>query len=230
MAGLKRRGQVVQAAAIRGSIFARVMVAARDARLSGAEWSVLTTIALQLQHLGRTRGMMTFESLADDCMVTPRTVRNALRTLKASGFVNVTIRNDESLSITLAKRFSPKATVPANASPVSPRRSAARKKISRSDPLLPPSPRYKATPLPPTTPKRRNIPATAGAARRESNGGGLRPGMAKRHFDGPVVYGASRLLTAVERVRLPQGPRSRPAYDWPDHGPSRKRAAPDPSG
>jgi hypothetical protein len=217
LAGLKRQGQVVRINASRGAIFARVMVAARDARLSGAEWSVLTTIALTLQHLGRTRGLMSLETLADDCMVTERTVRNALRTLVASKFVTITPRAGGRFTLMLTARFSPKAPVPGNAAPPSRRRSAPRKKIST-----------KGTPS-----LRSVVPLTNqcedSAPRRESNGKGLRPGTAQRppgwfpQFDfltrppGPIVYEFN--LTPIS-----------PGYDWPAHGPPRKRAVPDPSG
>lgn len=128
---LKARGAEVGVWEIRGRVFARVMVAARDAKLSGAETHVLSTIALHLQHLGRTKGMMTIGSLADDCMVEPRTVRNALRVLEAVKYVTVRYRPSGQMTVLLARRFGPRAPVPADQSADgSPRRSAPRKKIS----------------------------------------------------------------------------------------------------
>ena len=178
LAGLKRQKQIGGVWAVRGEVFARVMVAGSDARLSGAELRVLLKIALHLMHLGRSKGMMTLKSLADDTRVTQRTVRNALKTLGACGFVSANIRNDGNLHLLLDRRFKRGSVVPANADSGSPRRSAAVKKISRSAPLLPPSPRtITATPLPPSTPKRLNIPSRR---RDESNGKGLRPGTAER--------------------------------------------------
>lgn len=153
---------------MRGRVFARVMVAGRDARLSGAELRVLLSIALHLQHLGRSKGMMTLASLADDAMVTQRTVRNALRTLQAMSFVRARIRTDGQLELLLDRRFQQKAPVPAGAGVVdkSPRRSAARKKISRNPPrlvshTLPLRKSY-------SPPERRNIPRQT--ARREFPG------------------------------------------------------------
>lgn len=128
---LKARGAEVGVWEIRGKVFARVMVAGRDARLSGAEWSVLTSVALHLQHLGRSKGMMTIKSLADDAQVEPRTIRNALRTLTACQFISVRYRLSGQLELRLDRRFGPRVTVPGNKSADrSPRRCAPRKKIS----------------------------------------------------------------------------------------------------
>lgn len=128
---LKARGATVGVWEVRGRVFARVMRTARDARLSGAEWSVLATVALHLQHLGRSKGMMRIGSLADDCMVTERTVRNALRVLSASEFLSVKYRPSGQIILMLDRRFGPKAVVPVDKSvDKSPLRCAPRKKIS----------------------------------------------------------------------------------------------------
>ena len=129
---LKARSADGEIWSVRGKVFARVMVAGRDAKLSGGELRVLLTVALHLQHLGRSKGMMTVKSLADDAMVTERTVRNALRVLEAAKFLKATFRASGQMALMLDRRFHPKALVPACAQAVdkSPRRSAARKKIS----------------------------------------------------------------------------------------------------
>lgn len=134
---LKARGAEVGIWEIRGRVFARVMLAARDAKLSGAETHVLSTIALHLQHLGRRKGMMTIGSLADDCSVDVRTIRNALKVLEACCFVKVKTRLSGQMTVLLDRRFGPRAPVPADKSAdQSPRRSVPRKKISTIKPSL----------------------------------------------------------------------------------------------
>lgn len=134
---LKARRAEVGVWEIRGRVFARVMLAARDAKLSGAESGLLTTIALHLQHLGRSKGMMTVASLADDCDVTERTIRNALRVLAREKFISITVRHSGQMTVMLDRRFGPKAQVPGNKSADnSPRRSVPRKKISTIKPSL----------------------------------------------------------------------------------------------
>lgn len=223
LAALKRRGQVAEANATRGSIYARVMVAARDSRLSGAEWSVLVTIALHLQHQGRSRGLMTLESLADDCIVTERTVRNALKTLVAAKFVVITPRSGGRFTLMLAPRFKRNAVVPGNAAPPSKRRSAPRKKISTTG-----TPRL-----------RRVVPATdqctdsAAKGRRESPGAVFQDRTAQQHDVTDLTDAMNAYMdgmNAAARSFLDLMGVKHPAYDWPDHGPPRKRASPGPSG
>lgn len=128
---LKARQAEVGVWEVRGRVFARVMVAARDAKLSGAETHLLSTIALHLQHLGRSKGMMTVASLADDLMVTEKTIRNGLRVLTATKFVTVRHRPSGQMTVLLDRRFHPRAPVPGDKSAdKSPRRCAPRKKIS----------------------------------------------------------------------------------------------------
>lgn len=128
---LKARGAEVGVWEIRGRVFARVLAYSRDAKLSGAETHVLGSIALHLQHMGRTKGMMTVASLADDCQVDPRTIRNALRVLEDCGFVKVRHRPSGQMTVMLDRRFGPRTPVPGDKSAdKSPRRCAPRKKIS----------------------------------------------------------------------------------------------------
>ena len=217
---LKARRQEVGVWEVRGRVFARVMAAGRDARLSGAEWSVLSTLALHLMHLGRSKGMQTVAKLADDCMVTERTVRNALRTLAASKFVTVRYRQSGQVEIWLDRRFGPRVPVPADKSADgSPRRCAPRKKISTT--------RNSNVPLSflVTDECTDSAPETA---RRESSGLASQPGTthgyeiplmtvcqlpAKAHKDW------ARVLRTLARSVTVEG-----------HDPPRKRAAPVASG
>jgi hypothetical protein len=172
------------------------MVAARDSRLSGAEWAVLSTLALHLQHLGRSKGMMSVASLADDCMVTERTVRNALRTLEAAKFVSVKFRASGQMTVMLDRRFGPKAPVPRDAAvDKSPCRSAPRKKISTTrDSMLSSLVTDECTDSAPKTTRRESPDPLSG------------PRTAQQHHE-------------------PNGARTHPPdYEWPKHGPPRKRA------
>lgn len=215
---LKNRRAEVGVWEIRGRIMARLAVACRDARLSGAEWAAVFTVCLHLQHLGRTKGMMTIKSLADDCMVTERTVRNALRVLAACGFLTVKYRPSGQITIMLARRFSPRAPVPGNQQPGSPRRSAARKKIST-----------KVLPLRSRTLTNECTDSAPSTARRESTASAAQPSTANGNI---IVADKSRkpIPPSYAFIRQWRDDAGVMWYEFGPHDPPRKRAPPVASG
>lgn len=218
---LKKRGARVGIWAVRGEVFARVMVAGTDARLSGAELRVLIKIALHLHHLGRSKGMMTIASLADDAMVTERTIRNALRVLEAAKFLSVKYRLSGQLVLMLDRRFKPGAVVPGDKSvDKSPRRSAPRKKISTNGN----SSRCEELPL-----KDECKDSAARTARAESTASSPQPQTA----NGNIIVSARQraaIPPSYAFIRQWRDDAGTMWYEFGPHDPPRKRAPPVASG
>lgn len=143
---LKARHAEVGVWEVRGRVFARVMAAGRNARLSGAEWSVLATVALHLQHLGKSKGWMSLESIAGDCEVSTKTVRRALRSLQAGRFLTMTGEDAPRPTLRLHARFKPRSSEPVN-NPVD--KPKARKKRGQNCPAK----NRAASPIPPRSGK-----------------------------------------------------------------------------